>query len=65
MIDPDYLIAKAESLLGLASRVADPELAREFAALAHELMAKAVELDTAREKSRSAPLCSSSRNRRT
>ena len=64
MVDADYLIAKAEALIRLASRVADPELAREFVALAHELMAKAVELDTARDKSERAPGCSSSRERR-
>ena len=46
-------IAKAEELFRLAARVkADPDLARDIDALAHEFMALAVTLDTQRDKAR-------------
>jgi hypothetical protein len=54
MTDAEYFIAKADELFRLARRAAgDAELARDIEALANELMVKAVELDTRRDKAAS------------
>jgi len=56
MVDADYFIAKAEELFRLSLRTnIDPELARALDALAHEFMAKAVELDSSRDKAAARP----------
>ena len=48
-IPADYFVTKAEECFRLAKL--DRNIAKELEAMGHEFMAKAVELDTRREKS--------------
>jgi hypothetical protein len=56
MPDADYFIEKADQCLILSKMAgSDRELARMLRAMADEFMAKAVEIDTEREKNSKAP----------